>query len=586
MFKSHQIKKPKLIKEILQTIISYLSPFEFTDFFEQFLIPFDFKFKYDMSYYCININYLLHEEAPQNNNIYYCQYKIILKKFKNMIVTGIKLKFNLQSIFDQKFVTNIRLKNIHNIKHIDLCGINFFCSVINVSILENFDNLETLSIKHFELQSESNICKINCVKMHTLTILHCRKSTPFQFIFIGDLTRLKNVEFEEDFYNNFPLEKCSNLLKLNYYFNNNRSEYIYKYEKLQCLVLNNLFTVNLLNIDKLKNIKSITLNMCDLILNINCLSKCPNLKEICFKDNVDPINFEFLKNNTKLESLIIDNDLLSNIDFLENCHNLKKLEIYRCYNLQNINMLQNCHNIEDISIVECPDVLSYNLINKKLKHVKLALNYILGPQIFNMEHYEQLETLNIFYSDIKNFDFLNKCTKLKMLQIDNCHNIKYLNICNLTECTNLTITNCNELTHIYANKILYNLQTVYISYCYKLAEINVLKNCINLRELYLHYNYSLIYVDDLRNCKKLNYIYLRGPYIKNIEILRLYKRSNFMLNMIIDNYYPYNCMDKLQYNYNLSCYYARLYILENKGNIHHGILKNILKKFLYEVYND
>jgi hypothetical protein len=442
--------KMRLIEEILQIIISYLGPLDFNYFFEQYNISFDFKFKYDMSYYCIdiinknNMWSFMDEQTLYDNNINYYYYKqFILNKFTNMIITGIQLKFYVETTFDLNFLTNIGLHNFNNIKHLELSSTNivhhipiFASNILNVSILENFNSLETLNIKNFKLKCESNIFKINCSYMHTLKIINCIKITSFTIIVMGDYSKLRHVVWEEEFLNIFPFEKCTNLLT--------------------------------------------------------------NFKELCIDNN----NFDF-------------------------------------------NCLENCIT---------------------------------------------LETLDITYSDIKNNNFLNACTNVKLLRLKHCNKLEYLNISSLNKCTKIIISNCKNIKYIYTNKTLHNLEYISIFSCNKLEKINGLQKCMNLENINLNYNFMLTYIDDLRNCEKLKYVCVHGPYIKNIGFLKLYKKNNFILNMIISCYSPnspnspnsQNNINRYYYNYNLLSYYAKSYILKNKCNIHHGIIP-FFYKFMIEL---
>jgi hypothetical protein len=601
MFKNYFLKqnviKPKLITDILQIIILYLSPLELVDFFEQYGVPFDFKFKYDMSHYGIHMyDYdLLNTNVLLNNYIDFNVYKFIRSKFKNIIITGIKLKCNVKNI-NFKWLSE---QHLYNMKHIDLCGekndiynILLKPSIINISFLENFTNLETFSIKYFNLKSDYDICKINCSSMHTLVILNCNKANPFKFTLVGDYSKLRNLEFEEGFFNNIPTHILTNLLKLNYYYQDdiaklsevkymqNMFNNLSKYNNIECLTLNNMTFIDLLDIHKMHSIKSITFSMCGFISNIERLAECVNLKEIHISNNLYATNFNFLGQCKKLESLTITNNYLNNLNFLENLYNLKKLKIERCDDLDNVDIIKTCINLEHLSIINCENLYVVNINNKKLKYIKLqfVILYSINQQILGFENCSELETLHISNLQIENIDFLNTCNKIKVLRINHSLKIKYLNISNLTKCTKLIISYCYELENIYTNNNIYNFETVVISDCNKLKKINFLGNCRNLNVLILYDNYNLNYVDDLRNCKKLYYVYLQGPYIKNIDMLRLHKRSDFKLDM--KNIESYN--NTYNHKYDLLCYYARSYILENKCNLHHGIFK----KILYELYTE
>jgi hypothetical protein len=569
--------------DVVQIIISYLNPLFIIDFFEEYNIPYDFKFKYDMSNYCIYVcdNYknIKNTLLCLENYINYYEYKNILKKFKNMIITGIKLKFNVQTILNLKLFTNIVFTNLHDIKCIKLVGISNFTydmSIMNISIFENLNNLEILSIKYFFLQSKSNICKINCSNMHTLKILYCEKLSSFKFVLVGNLMKLQTIQIDKEDFDNFSFEACTNLLNLNYDIDMGIDNLI-KFNKLEYLTLSNITNTDLSYINKMNNIKSLTFDKGVFKLNMNYLKDIyTNLKEISINDKkYDSTNLNFLENCINLESFYLTkNNQILDIYFLRNCHNLKKLEINNCFNLYHVNIIKNLHNLEHISIVDCPDLSKLDLQNnKKLKCIKFK--FYENTEIYNLENCEHLEILEISYCNMQNIDFL-KLTKLKILIIDNCNFIRFLNICSLTQCNKLIISYCNNLENIYFNKILYNLEAFVVSNCYKLKKINFLHNCTNLCKLVLYYNYALTYIDDLKYCKKLNYICVYGPYIKNIKMFLENK------NIIMDTYELYHPKYSNKYLYNSVCSNINSYLTRGKEHIHHGFLKN----FLFDLYSD
>jgi hypothetical protein len=565
----------KLISsDVLHMIISYLNPLYLTDFFEAFCIPYNFKFKYDMSniciYVCNNYKHVKWSLFGEANYINYYEYKNISKKLKNMTIYGIKLKFDINKVVNLKLLNNIGFTNLNNIKCIKLSGLpKYDMSTMDVSCIENLNNLEILSIKYFYLESESDVCKINCSHMHSFTILHCKKTTPFKFALIGNLTKLKTIKCD-DFI--FSCEKCTNLTNIHYY--GNTFDLTNNLFKLECLVLNGVDKIDLLDIYKIGSIKSLTLNKCTSILNTSYLKQiCLNLKEISITNN--SIDLNFLKNYNNLESIhLAENDRLLDIDFLENMSNLKKLKICGCFNLENIDMLNNFYDLEELSIVYCSDLSEIDLVNNgKLKYIEFK--FFGNTKVYNFENCKNLIIFDIYHYDIINIDFL-QFSKIKILKMDYCNGIKHLDTTSLTECTKFIISNCNNLESIHGKTNLSNLETFVVYNCYKLEKINILHNCINLHKLSLQYNYRLTDVDDLINCKKLNYVCVYGPYIKNIENLKSNK------NIIMDIYELYHHQFSKNFYYNMILYNSKSNLIKYKGIMHHGFLK----KFLLDLYTD
>ena len=159
----------------------------------------------------------------------------------------------------------------------------------------------------------------------------------------------------------------------------------------------------------------------------------------------------------KLESLKLTWINISDISFLENNKNIKKLEFYKCPvkdsefpKFEKLEILEINENEElsDISFLEK---------NKNIKRLRLSSCYKIN-NFLPISKLDKLESLNLSRTKVTDISFLEANKKLKELNIDGCWDIKEITFPKLELLENLCIGNLKSSKPSLLFEKLKNLQ--------------------------------------------------------------------------------------------------------------------------------
>ncbi|WP_313164483.1 hypothetical protein [Sedimentibacter sp.] len=236
--------------------------------------------------------------------------------------------------------------------------------------------------------------------------------------------------------------------------------------------------------------------------------------------NIDIDSISELKN---LESIIIKNSNVINIDELNKITYLKSLQLYKC-NL----------NIDELYLI------SDN--NKKLESLMLDISDHSGePAVFDMSKFKNLNNLRKLYI-IGGLTNINSLNNLNSLDISDGFIGKSESFSNLKNLRSLKVLNSKfEDTKVLED--LNKLEEVYFSYT-DISSLEYLKNNINLKSLWV-VNGNLSDISDLKEFINLENIMLPINNITDISVLsELYnlKRIDISDNPIKD----YTILDSLK----------------------------------------
>lgn len=301
---------------------------------------------------------------------------ILTNLFSLRNVTSLTNCVNLKNIHILSPITEFDLTNLTNLRRITLpfkiTTLDIFSKntklkllklsngidLININALSNFPNLQTLHL--YKCYKLSNIdVLINCSKLKTLILMACNLMTipPLptltnlslsyctpphdptfsQNIFPPNvLTSLKQLTLNKIPLKNYDmLSKCIKLKNLTLI----PHKTVENFHSLQFLkYMTNLHTLelemihNLTNLDELtdiKSLRSIKLVHCDNLININALSKCPNLTKLCIH-NCDQTNLSSLQECDNLKYLEIQNGIIFDLGICAKYKTLYRIVLKGC----------------------------------------------------------------------------------------------------------------------------------------------------------------------------------------------------------------------------------------------------------------
>ncbi|MAD11971.1 MAG: hypothetical protein CMC04_04550 [Flavobacteriaceae bacterium] len=189
-------------------------------------------------------------------------------------------------------------------------------------------------------------------------------------------------------------------------------------------------------LSKFSSLNSLKINMKDLSEDLNFDELFVN-KNVVDLEIVPAHNLNWLKNFKQLKSLTFNNyityggsslslDQYENIKFLENLEYLK----FSCHNISNINFLENCANIQKLDLT----ILSNYDDTVKLENLDFL------PKLQQLEELV-VSGLASSYVDIS-LEALKNCSQIKILTLDigeqAANQLKFLNKCKSLKVLNLT----------------------------------------------------------------------------------------------------------------------------------------------------
>ncbi|MTK11015.1 MAG: leucine-rich repeat protein, partial [Clostridiaceae bacterium] len=271
--------------------------------------------------------------------------------------------------------------------------------------------------------------------------------------------------------------------------------------------------------DDVKNIISLKYNL-DLntddykkIRDITGIEYLTNLEELQLDNN--EVNISSLKSLTKLKSLSLLSNKISDINSLEELANLHELNL-SCNKITDISALKRLINLNKLD-------LGFNTINDisalkgltNLKELTLGSNKI--NDISPLKGMTNLESLTLYGNNISDISILKELTNLKHLSLSGN---KISDISALKELTNLDSISLdnNNISDIITLKGLTNLSFIYLN-DNKISDISSLKELTNVNVLDLSNNKisNISELKELTKLTKLTRLNLKGNPISNTD---------------------------------------------------------------------
>ncbi|HRE76670.1 MAG TPA: COR domain-containing protein [Flavobacterium sp.] len=348
----------------------------------------------------------------------------------------------------------------------------------------------------------------------------------------------KNILFIESKLNTEFKEVNKKELLLNY---NETSTYLLKEGKIIGL---NIINSQIDFIDYFPDLKILVMN--GSIENLK-YSELSQLSELYLEEN-DISNIDFLESFTSLEILEVRHNNLSDISILSKFHNLIKLNLWsnKISDLSPLSKLKNLNhltlwdnNIEDISSLSNLENLSFlDLDGNKIKSLaalkrlkKIKMLYISENQIEDISPlagFSNLTSLSMRNNPNVNIQALGNIKNLSTLDLGECNIRTYWPISQLTKLTNLSLVSngINDLSFLTDLKA---LETLNLSFNL-ITDISPLKNLFGLRELFLQNN-LITDISPLGNKDEIVILNLSSNKIKDIRAILPIIEKGIQINL-------------------------------------------------------
>jgi len=270
-----------------------------------------------------------------------------------------------------------------------------------------------------------------------------------------EMLKLRNIMMTNKSLFNFIIIRYEKL-----YLSNLDTNYKYMFEKYHTFYEINIFEdLGIINLDKFKNCKYVSLRSCYNITHVNCLkniqfldlSNCFELKDVSMLGHCKKLE---LSNCNKIENV----SNLGNIPYLDLSHCNKIVDISNLGNHTYLNLKNtNICNISNLSNVETLDIsYNYNIRDiSSLKNVynldvsfclEIELSTVMNNIIFTAQdshlvdddilYLKNVNTLNL--RDNNNITNLSPLIKTRKLDIRQCNNIRILPNKNILDYINVS----------------------------------------------------------------------------------------------------------------------------------------------------
>ena len=218
------------------------------------------------------------------------------------------------------------------------------------------------------------------------------------------------------------------------------------------------------------------------------LEQCPELKTVNLGGCTQLESVAGLEQCTRLTTVNLSRcEKLESLVGLEQCTRLTTVNLSRCEKLESLVGLEQCTRLKTITLSRCEKLGSL----AELKCTKL-------------------EDLNLSgCTELQRLVGLEQCPELKTVTLSHCTELESLAELKCTKLKNLYLSGCPELKTVVGLKRFPELKTVTLSGCEKLESLAELK-CTKLEDLYLSGCTGLQSVIGLEHCAELKTVSLSG----------------------------------------------------------------------------
>lgn len=422
-------------------------------------------------------------------------------------------------IFDLNFISNhtkLRTLRINDTNITDVSvlkptltklSLAFNKQIINFDPIKNLVLLQQLNLSYTNIQSTNNLEKLIHLKS-----LHLTGSKLNNINNLQNLTQLKCL-----FINRSKITTINIPSSMPLRFLNISSSKVSSIDPLQfCPTLKTLWAAH-----------------CP-FNNIEALRDHPTLRYLTISNT--PVQ-DLSPLGSKLRLLRFTHSPLTNLDGLQRCINLRKLNVSYSLNLCDVSGCRNCKLIELNISNCCVEKIEIRSTLTSLDVSKQQITFDASSIPSSVTNLKMTETIIRDFKDLKNL------TALQTLDLSNC-NVENLDM--LVECKKLTHIKCREcssLQRVDALGTLNQLQTIDLSNCVSLRNVGDLVKIKMLRTLEL--NWCLLNLNfencmakiitmmgcteyqmrGLINCKKLQMVDLRQGHVDPVVCAILKERG-------------------------------------------------------------
>ena len=375
--------------------------------------------------------------------------------------------------------------------------------------------------------------------------------------------------------------------------NEDLKEIVRKHPYLESLDNNiNDFTV----LNKLENLKELSVNNCDYFTNLDDIDGCHNLR-VLNVGNTFIKNLYALENFPNLEILNCACNSIVDLNGIENCPKITDIILWNCFSLKDISALvglsklrfldidstsisdifalSNCYNLEFLFMDNCnkiDDIFSLSVLEKLRCLLFDGKNILMPEQVMALKNLTNLECLTLSGRRVVDAEPFRKMTKMKELTLSGCNITDLSPLENLTEIRKLDLTansnlrdlsplaNMKEITKLVAGgggsvggKV-GSAKGAAIS-SMNISDISVVRNFTKLTEIDLNTNPRLRDITPLEVCKDMEEINLsKCMQLEDVSVLgKLSKITKLNLTScpkIKDLYCLRNLAELLELQYN------------------------------------
>ncbi len=315
------------------------------------------------------------------------------------------------------------------------------------------------------------------------------------------------------------------------------------------------FTHKSLDNSALHNIEVLDLR-CTKISNINVLGKFHNLKKLylsnCQNINDNSLEQGALRNLDKLKIIWLSDFYDITDDFIKKCefknfYELEELDLsYTCITNCSLEYIaqSNLKNLKKLSLRCCDKINNISILGRITSLVELDVSAnddindnSISPGSFDNLH--NLEILILTEANINNLGFLKNLYNLKKLYLDE---------------TNIN----NSSLNINVLKNLCKLHTLNLDWCKNISDISSLNNLCSLKRL------------TLRGCKKISKLYSECNRLEELDLYcceNITTISEFRTHNYLKRLNIYGCENIIKYDYDTITFLRKKYVSVNNVSV-------------------
>lgn len=202
----------------------------------------------------------------------------------------------------------------------------------------------------------------------------------------------------------------------------------------------------------------------------------PSLKELVLKKCYYAELFDNVSNCLKLEKLVLPGTSINDLGPLQECRNLRYLDLEDCLSVKNVRPLKNCPLTEVYIRSELLEIDNIHEMNFK-----------------ELEHFHMGGIRNI-----ENLKFLEDADKLKTVELNDLFDFNLTGLKGKVESLVLKDCHLRSLSHLDCPL----LKTLRVETC-KMKSISGIERCVNLQSVKFSFVRGLDSLDGLEKCSKL-----------------------------------------------------------------------------------